>query len=470
MSEQDQTKIAVYGGAFDPPHNGHIYAIATLLMRTDIREVWLLPTARHVFGKQMTAFKLRCEWLVQCVDALGWSDRVSICDIESKLGGDSRTFCTLEHLESAYPDERFVFVIGADNLAVSKSWYRFDDLVRRWPLIVFGRPGYESVLRAHAQLSWCSPETCLPAISSTAIRAGLGRSDNAVLSQIPFPIRSKVRQHFQLLDVNNGAKLRFFILGMGRVGSSLAATLSQVGHRVYGWSRGEASLSTWLGQHELQTDDIFVLTVPDSVIGALADELNERLVQPHFVFHCAGGLGPVTMTSIPADRVGVIHPIRSIATPDVTLSNIHWGVSGGKSARKLAVDLLSQLGGTVVSVRADGHNLYHAAMVMVGNFPAALMTVAEHISTQVCDDPIAMRQGFITLMQSAINNLAESSTRAALTGPIARRDLQTVMAHLSALSAMEPKLAEWYRLNSEQLARLTDWIAGCEYLSVNSED
>ena len=162
-----------------------------VLMRTDIREVWLLPTARHAFGKQMSSFTLRCDWLRQCIDALDWSDRVSVCDIENSLGGDSKTYHTLEHLESAYPDERFVFVIGADNLAVSQSWYRFDDLVRRWSVIVFGRPGYESVLRAHAHLSWCSPETCLPAISSIEIRDGLNRSDSVVLQQIPFPFARK---------------------------------------------------------------------------------------------------------------------------------------------------------------------------------------------------------------------------------------------------------------------------------------
>ena len=257
---------------------------------------------------------------------------------------------------------------------------------------------------------------------------------------------------------------------MGRVGSSLVGTLARAGHRVFGWSRGEASLATWLGQYELEAEDIFVLTVPDSVIGSVADNLNDLLVRPHFVLHCAGGLGPVTMSSTSADRVGVIHPIRSVASPDVDLSNTHWGVSGGATARKLSSDFLSRLGGTLISVRADGHDLYHAAMVVVGNFPTALMAVAEHISAQVCDDPAAMRQGFVKLMQSAVNNLAESSTRKALTGPIARRDLQTIISHLSALSAMDPKLAKWYRLNSEPLARLTEWTTGCDYLSLDLED
>ena len=55
------------------------------------------------------------------------------------------------------------------------------------------------------------------------------------------------------------------------------------------------------------------------------------------------------MKAIPADRIGVIHPIRSIATPDVDLVNTHRGLSGGGSARKIAVEIISQLRGTVVS-------------------------------------------------------------------------------------------------------------------------
>ena len=43
---------AVYGGAFDPPHQGHIALIAGLLLRDDVEEVWLLPVHQHVFDKR----------------------------------------------------------------------------------------------------------------------------------------------------------------------------------------------------------------------------------------------------------------------------------------------------------------------------------------------------------------------------------------------------------------------------------
>ena len=52
-------RVAVYGGAFDPPHLSHVFTITYLLTRADVDAVWVLPAADHAFGKRMTPYRER---------------------------------------------------------------------------------------------------------------------------------------------------------------------------------------------------------------------------------------------------------------------------------------------------------------------------------------------------------------------------------------------------------------------------
>ena len=150
-------RIALYGGAFDPPHLAHLFTVVYLLGRADVDAVWLVPTADHVFGKRMAPFAAREAMLRTMLDAAGIAGQVTICPIETERSGPSRTFDTLTLLAERHPEHRFCWVLGADNLTESHRWYRFDDLVARWPLIVLGRPGHEASLAARAGEPWCHP-------------------------------------------------------------------------------------------------------------------------------------------------------------------------------------------------------------------------------------------------------------------------------------------------------------------------
>jgi nicotinate-nucleotide adenylyltransferase len=465
-SSQTGTRIAVFGGAFDPPHQAHVFAVTTLLMRPDISEVWLLPTHQHVFDKQMTDFDTRCEWLDTCVRAAGWSDEVSICKIERDLGGQSRTFDTLTVLEKTFPDHNFCFVIGADNLAVSDKWYRFVDLVANWPLIVFGRPGFERVLEERKHEEWCLPEVCLPALSSTSVRDGLSVESSRSLRQVPPPIRDAVRKHFTRdFSTSVQSTPRIHILGLGRVGSCLIQNLRQCGYRVLGWSKGQEPLSSWLASNAPQEGDVFILTVPDQAIVQLAKTLSASLDASHILIHCAGMLPPVAISPLLATHTGVMHPIRSIADKDTDLAQTHWGVFGGTSARRCIETMVDRLSGRMFAVDPAHQQLYHAAMVIVGNLPVALLACAEMIMTQVGVDAVEIRDALLALLGSAYDNLKEHETRSALTGPIARHDLATVEKHLVALDEMDPQTAQLYRLASIRLAKLVEWESGCSSLT-----
>ncbi len=172
-------RIALYGGAFNPPHLAHVFTVTYLLGRADVDGVWLLPTADHVFGKALAPFADRVRWLERVVDGLSWRDRVRVSGVEAEREGPSRTFDTLTHLSERHPEHSFVWVMGADNLTESHRWYRFQDLVARWPVIVLGRPGHEAALAERVGEPWCRPGPALPSISSTQVRAALAGEGDA---------------------------------------------------------------------------------------------------------------------------------------------------------------------------------------------------------------------------------------------------------------------------------------------------
>ena len=141
-------RVALFGGAFNPPHLAHLFMVRYLLTRSDVDEVWVMPSERHAFGKEMAPFEVRLSLLSCCFrDEVG----VRLCEIEREPSLSGRSFDTLSALSERYPELHFKLVIGADNLTSSHRWHRFDELVARWSVIALGRPGHERALHEAMQ-------------------------------------------------------------------------------------------------------------------------------------------------------------------------------------------------------------------------------------------------------------------------------------------------------------------------------
>ena len=109
--------------------------------------------------------------------AAGLGPRVSVSRVEEVVArahaGVSRTLHTIEHIAETRPDVSLRLVIGADILAETAKWHRWDDVVRRAPPIVLGRSGHPSPPGALV----CPIE--MPAVSSTEIRSRLAAGEGA---------------------------------------------------------------------------------------------------------------------------------------------------------------------------------------------------------------------------------------------------------------------------------------------------
>jgi nicotinate-nucleotide adenylyltransferase len=155
--------VALLGGSFDPPHLAHQMACLVALEAMGADEVWMVPTYRHVFGKDLAPFEDRAAMCERAAAVFGARARVS--RIEEELGGEhSRTYDTLIELARRHPRQRFRLVIGSDILEETDRWYRWDEVERLGDPIVLARPGYVSP-RALGP--------ALPDVSATAIRASL---------------------------------------------------------------------------------------------------------------------------------------------------------------------------------------------------------------------------------------------------------------------------------------------------------
>jgi nicotinate-nucleotide adenylyltransferase len=157
-----QGPIALFGGSFDPPHVAHVLAVAWLLSAAPVRAVWVLPVARHPFGKALTPFADRLEL---CRRAFGlFGAAVVVRDDEAASSG--RSIELVERLVAAHPGAHFRWVLGADQWVARARWHRFADLEALAPAIVLRRPGW-----AADDAPLASPP--LPDLSSTELRQRL---------------------------------------------------------------------------------------------------------------------------------------------------------------------------------------------------------------------------------------------------------------------------------------------------------
>ncbi|MGN0069302.1 MAG: nicotinate (nicotinamide) nucleotide adenylyltransferase [Prevotella sp.] len=130
----------IYGGSFNPIHNGHIALARQLLGQGNVEEIWFMvspqnPLKRH---RQMLPDELRLQLVRQ---ALEQEDGLSACDFEFRLPRPSYTWNTLRELSNTYPDRTFTLIIGADNWVNFHHWYKADELLAHYPVMVYPRTG-----------------------------------------------------------------------------------------------------------------------------------------------------------------------------------------------------------------------------------------------------------------------------------------------------------------------------------------
>lgn len=169
LAPAQRSRLVVFGGSFDPVHNGHLQLAKKILEHGLGDEVLFVP-AKHSPLKNSEPFatgEQRMKMLNLAIeDALREKPyfettnldgevsrhdyRISTSDLElQRSGSKSYTIDTLETLKRAYPGTLIAFAMGTDCLAELKSWHRYGELLRQYEFIIYPRPGeFLQLLRA----------------------------------------------------------------------------------------------------------------------------------------------------------------------------------------------------------------------------------------------------------------------------------------------------------------------------------
>ena len=135
--------VAVYGGAFNPPHNGHIKLARYLVESGAVDRVMFMPSFNppHKNAATMAPYEERCRMLFHALKHYD-PDVFGISYIEQEMGGVSYTLLLLDELSHRWMDCEFKMVIGADELMQLHTW-RPDciRLVRNYDFLIYLRPG-----------------------------------------------------------------------------------------------------------------------------------------------------------------------------------------------------------------------------------------------------------------------------------------------------------------------------------------
>jgi predicted short-subunit dehydrogenase-like oxidoreductase (DUF2520 family) len=186
--------------------------------------------------------------------------------------------------------------------------------------------------------------------------------------------------------------------------------------------------------------DLLVIATPDAAIEAVA-----RAVTPSddaVVAHLAGSLGTAVLA--PHPRRAAVHPLVSLTRGSGSqLKGAWFAVSGDP----LAWRVVSAMGGRPIAVADDARTSYHAAAVVASNHLVALLGQVERVAA-LADVPL---EAYLDLVRGTVDNVAALGPAAALTGPVARGDWETVARHLAALPGDERAA---YRALADQAARL----------------
>lgn len=144
-------RIGLLGGSFNPAHRGHRAISLHALRALALDEVWWLVSPGNPLKPQagMAPFAAR----IASARAVARHAPIRASAIEKRLK-TRYSADTLTKLPRLYPRHRFIWLMGADNLAQFHKWERWRHIARQVPIAVIARPGYDAGARASPAMSW----------------------------------------------------------------------------------------------------------------------------------------------------------------------------------------------------------------------------------------------------------------------------------------------------------------------------
>ena len=265
------------------------------------------------------------------------------------------------------------------------------------------------------------------------------------------------------------------IIGPGRMGLALAGALRQA---------EAASSITFFGRsaepppHPLFNGDgggvhyrlgygpipdgttVLLIAVPDDAIHEVAGDIARAGTAPGgcVAMHLSGALSTDVLAPLHGAgyALGSLHPLQTVADAWSGVERLRgcaYALAGEPAALTAAHRLVSALGGRPLVIPPALRPVYHAAAVFASNYVLAATAAVARVLAEAGVPEEEAVQASLPLMRGTIDNVEQLGLGPALTGPVARGDLDTVRLHLSRLSPRERRLYSALGLETLRLAR-----------------
>lgn len=167
-SDMEKIRTGIYGGSFNPIHNGHIAIARAMTEKAGLDEVWLVVSPQNPL-KATSSLLADDKRLLMARTALQGVPHMVASDYEFHLPRPSYMWNTLQSLSHDFPNRDFTLLIGADNWAVFHRWYRATDIIAHYPILIYPRTGW-SINPATLPPTVHLIDTGLYDVSSTQVR------------------------------------------------------------------------------------------------------------------------------------------------------------------------------------------------------------------------------------------------------------------------------------------------------------
>lgn len=249
------------------------------------------------------------------------------------------------------------------------------------------------------------------------------------------------------------------IAGTGRVAEALASLLHAKSFPVRAIAgrdeRKARSIASRIGLTAVALSElasnarVVVIAVSDDALESVAQQLARAPQAPSIALHTSGSAGPDALSVLrPRNtQIGVLHPLQTIpsaAAGIAALPGSAFAYAGDPVAAHFAREVIAAFDGVPLAIDPARWRWYHAAAVMASNYQAALLDAAlELMEGAGVTRPVAL-EALTPLYREACKNVLEHGPEAALTGPIRRGDVATVLGHIEALRSASSPIRDLY--------------------------